>query len=348
MSAFMITLEEPRGIDVTLLDEGATQVVFERGGRRTTLPAHEVVRVVRDDAREKPLLRLEALLAHGELEAAEREATQLLGTRGLPAWAAARAASCGASARLLRTRLEGTGAAQALAWCERALTLAGTSRLVPRATLAVGEAALLAGDVARVRAAFTRLAEGDLAVLPPWRHLGRAGLGRVLAREGKFDEAEALLEALEREAETDAFATEAAMQARIDRARARLARRDRQGAIDLLEPLRESPEWAHSPLLARALNTLADAYLEVAGRGPDGTWQGHGILAGMPLRLRVVRYALSPDQVERATALAAGAVALRLTGQDEIADMFEAELRTRFPTAAAIATFLGAPRLPGE
>lgn len=342
----LFTLDHPRGLEgATLVAEGALQVVYAHGGRRAAVASHLVTRVIREgDPLEHELLRLDALLAHGELAAAEAAAARFLAAER-PAWAAARAAGVGAAARLLRARLEGRGAAEAVPLWQRALELAGATRPAARACAGLGDAALLAGQLELARQSYGRLAKGDLSVLPPWRFLGELGLLRVQIAEGRAAEALPGLEALERV--PDPFAGEAAMLARVVRAEtlARL-RRDREAA-ELLECLREDPGWAGSPVLPRAMNALAAIYLAMGGKRPDGTWRPEGVLAGLPVRLRIVRYGFT-DVVERATALAGAVAGLRLSGQEEIAEMLGAELAKRFPNAKAVRELLPAGRAPGD
>lgn len=346
----VFTLEHPRGVaDATLLAEDALGLTWERAGVRRRVASHEVIRVHRqDDPHEGPLLRLDALLARAGWEAAETGAAALLARPDLPAWAASRAAGTRAAARLLRARLEGRGALDALAAWEQALARARGTRLEARAVYGAGEAALLAGEPERARVLFARLAAGDLSGLDPWRWLGELGRLRAALLAGT-DPAGTLgeLAALEEAAGRAPYGLEAALQARVVRARALLELGRVRAAAELLEPLREDPAWAGSPLLPSLLNTLGAIYLASGGRRPDGTWQPAGLLAALPLHLRVVRYVIS-DAVERARALAGAAAGLRLTGQHELADMFAAELAARFPQAAALRELCPTPRAPGD
>ena len=345
----LFTLEHPRGLaGATLVEDGPLELVYEHGGRRGAVPAHAVVRVVRTgDRHEAELLRLDGLLARAAWRAVEARAAAMLETPGLPGWAAARAAGTLAAARLLRARVEGRGADEALAAFARAESLARGTRLWARASYGLAEAALLAGQLERARAAFARLATGELAALAPWRWLGALGLLRTQVAAGQLAPALEGLAALEQTAGADPFGVEAAMQARVVRAEVLLAQGKPRAAAELLEPAREDPVWAGSPLLPLALNTLGAIYRASAGRHPDGSWKPEGLLAALPLHLRVVRYVVT-DAVERARALAGAVAGLRLAGQAEVADMLAAELAERFPQAAAARELSHAPRAPGD
>ncbi|MEZ0226995.1 MAG: hypothetical protein ACAI25_00095, partial [Planctomycetota bacterium] len=133
--------KEPFG-DVTLVSEGAREVVVTLKGVKKTIPASEVRALWHGDAPgdlDHALRRMEK----GDFRAAEKLLEPFEKREG---WLRAHAGYHRANARRLRAELEGTGHDEALAllkaWRERE----GDHWLAPLAAIATGDAAILQKD----------------------------------------------------------------------------------------------------------------------------------------------------------------------------------------------------------
>ncbi len=322
--------------DVTVLAEGLKETVYERAGVRAAVPSERVLHVAREGAPTADLEHALKRMRRGDYAAGEKILAKLL--EGAAPWLEAHAGFLRASARALRAKLEEKGHDEALAaldaWLESGATGGSTAvtirdhRFAPQALLAAGEAALLAGKTDTAH--FEKLA----ALSEPWASLGRWGLAERLLAAGDARGALAAFEKLEASAARSPWTIESAMLARIGRAAAHARAGEVRRGVELLQEAVDSKTWVGTPLLARALNVLADLYGRLASPSPSSEPPPEARIAGLPFWLRVVRYSTS-DPIERARALARAARACALVGQAELGGMMQAELERRFPAVAA-------------
>jgi hypothetical protein len=310
-------------VDVTLVSEGAKEVVYERAGKRTSVK-HADVRQLRHGDTPAELDHAFRRMEKGDFKAAEK-LLEPLESRG--GWVRAHAGFHRANARRLRAELEGTGHDEALGWLKTWAEREGDHYLAPMATLVTGDAALVAGKHDVARAAFERLARyGEHTTLA-----SRLGLARVDLATGK-DGVVAKLEAIENDALVPPGDADIVLLARITRAQALGKAEEPRKGLELLLPLLDTPGILRSPWHGAMLNTIAELFADFAGRGPDGAAKPQARLAAITFINRAVRYA-ADQPVERAKTLAMAVEANTLAGRDDIAALAKAELVRRFPTS---------------
>lgn len=314
-------------VDVTIVSEGAREVVFTRAGDRTTVASKDVVALRHGDTPgelDHAFRRMEK----GDFRATEKLLEPLEAREG---WVRAHAGFHRANARRLRAELEAAGHDEALAllkaWRERE----GEHFLAPLAALVTGDAALVAGNHDLARTEFTRLGTyGEHVSLS-----SRLGLARVKLATSK-DPAEALaeLETIENDALVPGD-MEAILLSRISRAVALGKKGSARTGIELLEPLIDTPGMLASPWNGAVLNTVAELVADLAGRTPDGAAKPEARVAALPYINRAVRYA-SAQPVERARTLALAVEANELAGRHDVAALAKTELARRFPTSVYV------------
>ncbi|HZU99378.1 MAG TPA: hypothetical protein VFF73_21905 [Planctomycetota bacterium] len=308
--------------DATIVSETSKEVVYERAGKKTTVPSRDV-RALRHGDTPGELEHAFRRMEKGDFRAAEK-LLEPLESRG--GWVRAHAGFHRANARRLRAELEGTGHDEALAllqaWSERE----GDHYLAPMVTLVTGDAALVAGKHDVARGAFERLAKyGEHTSLA-----SRLGLARVDLATGK--DVVAKLEAIENDALVPPGDADIVSLARITRAAALGKAEEPRKGLELLLPLLDTPGILRSPWHGAMLNTIAELFADFAGRGPDGAAKPQARLAAITFINRAVRYA-ADQPVERAKTLAMAVEANTLAGRDDIAALAKAELVRRFPTS---------------
>lgn len=324
MSDMIWVRGEKPAANVTLVSEGAREVVFERDGAKTTVASKDV-RALRHGDTPGELDHALQRMEKGDFPAAER---LLAGLEARGGWLAAHAGFHRANARRLRAELEGTGHDEALALLEAWREKNEDHHLAPLAALVAGDAALVAKDLDRARAEFERLAAfGDHVALP-----ARLGLARAkLASSDTADEALHELGAIEKDAVAAADRDVVAL-ARISRAAALGKKGSAKQGLDLLLPLLEGQGIVASPWHGAILNTIAELVADLAGRAEDGSAKPHARVAASYYVNRALRYATA-QPVERARTLALAVEANTLSGREDIALMARTELGRRFPTS---------------
>lgn len=310
--------------DVTIVSEGAREVVYKRGGESATVATKDVRDLRHGDMPgevDHALRRMEK----GDFKAADKLLAPLEARED---WVRAYAGYHRANARRLLAELEGTGHDEGLAllkaWRERE----GEHYLAPLVAMVTGDAALVAKNHDLAKAEFTRLATyGDHAALA-----SRLGLARVaLATTTDPTAAIAELEAIENGA-LDVGDSDMVLHARITRAAALGKKGSAKAGLDLLLPLVETPGMVASSWHGAALNTIAELIADLAVRGPDGSAKPAARVAASYFINRAVRYA-SSQPVERARTLALAVEANTLSGRADVALMVKTELGRRFPTS---------------
>ncbi len=313
--------KEPFG-DVTIVSEGAREIVYTRGGTKKTVPSSDVRTLWHGEAPgelDHALRRMEK----GEFKAAEALLEPLEKREG---WVRTHAGFHRANARRLRAELEGTGHDEAIAllkaWRERE----GDHWLAPAAAIATGDAAVLAGQHDLAKTEYGRVAGyGD-------KLAARRGLARVaLATSTDAAPVLAELEAIENDA-LETGGVDAILISRITRAAWMGKNGKAKEGLELLVPLVDTPAMVASTWHGAVLNTIVELIADLTGRMPDGSARPEARVAASYYANRAIRYA-SAQPVERARTLAFAVEANTLAGRHDIALMAKTELQRRFPTS---------------
>lgn len=311
---------------VRIVSEGARAIVFERDGKRVSVPTSRVRGLRHGDTPgelDHALVRMEK----GDFPAAERLLTPLAEAEG---WVRAHAGFHLANARRLRAELEDKGHEEAQALIDRWRAREGEHFFAPFMVTIAAEAALAAGEHDRARIEFARLAGyGEHLALP-----SRLGVVRAKLAADPAADPTALLEQLD-EIEVEAAERrdfDTTILSRLERAKALGRSGAAKDGLDLLLPLLDGPALVRSPWHCAVLNTIAVVIADLAGLQPDGSARPEARVAAAYYINRALRYGTT-QPLERAHTLALAVEANTLSERPEIAVMAKSELGRRFSTS---------------